>query len=383
MLAIRVWAFVWKDVRLFLVDRQAVVMSFVVPLLIASILGWLDSTSTGDQPSKPIPVLVVDSDNSPVSQAVFSRLKSGHSVLPTLSTEAVARDQVRSGDVAVAILIPKGFGSQSAAAFLGGRKPELTLLTDPSKPIQNQVVLGTVVQDAAAAAAKQSFGALAGDGSPPFETKEVHAAATKDKWSEAAHDYAGFGLQGLLFFAMEAAVSIARERRMGIWKRLAASPVSPGVVIWSKGISSTFLALAILLIVFACGAGLFGIRVLGSPLGFVEMVFAIAAMAATFGLAIATLGKTETQSRGISILLILVMLATGGAWFPMQKMPSWVQSMANWLPVRWAVEGLDAVTWRGLGLAEASRYAGVLMIFAAFFVLIASLRFRSLAAQPG
>ncbi|MFM9625742.1 ABC transporter permease, partial [Streptomyces turgidiscabies] len=82
---------------------------------------------------------------------------------------------------------------------------------------------------------------------------------------------------------------------------------------------------------------MFGIRILGSSLGFLALLLCSAAMTATFGLLVSTIGRSETQSRGISILIILVTLATGGAWFPMSQMPRFVQKAAEFLPVRWVV----------------------------------------------
>jgi len=163
---------------------------------------------------------------------------------------------------------------------------------------------------------------------------------------------------------------------MGIWQRLRAAPVPLGLILLSREVSSTIMALAIIVAMFGFGALLFGIRILGSSLGFALVSVSTALMAATFGLLIATVGKTETQSRGLSILLIMVMLATGGAWFPMAKMPTFVQTVANWLPVRWAVEGFDAMTWRGMGLNEALRSSSALIAFAGVFAALALVRFR-------
>jgi len=44
------------------------------------------------------------------------------------------------------------------------------------------------------------------------------------------------------------------------------------------------------------------------------------------------------------------------------------------VPVRWAVDGLDAMTWRGIGLSGAAM--PVLIGFAAIFWTIAASRFR-------
>jgi ABC-2 type transport system permease protein len=209
-----------------------------------------------------------------------------------------------------------------------------------------------------------------------LELKQEHAGSKEADWSRAAHDYAGFGLQGLLFFAIEAAVGLSRERRQGIWKRLGASPVPSWMFIFSRGVSSTILALAIILLIFAIGAVLFGIRITGSAAGFALIAVCTALMCSMFGLLFATVGQSESQNRGIAILVILVMLATGGAWFPMERMPGWVQSGANYLPVRWAVEGFDAVTWRGSGLAEAAKASAALLAFATIFGFLAVIRFR-------
>ena len=46
------------------------------------------------------------------------------------------------------------------------------------------------------------------------------------------------------------------------------------------------------------------------------------------------------------------------------------------VPARWAMDGLDAMTWRGLGLGAALAPAGVLLAFAALFGALAVARFR-------
>ena len=368
--------FLWKDLRLFAADRQAVVMSFVVPVLIASILGWLDSSASSDGFPKTVTVLVVDQDNSSVSKAVLDRMEKDSRLKVSLDPNASPESGVRQGTVSTAVVLPKGFGAAASQALAGGSKATVTLYSDPATAINGQIVTGVFIEDASGAVAKATYGDLAGSGEAPVAVHEKDAAVNDVKWSRAAHDYAGFGLQGLLFFAIESAVSLARERKQGIWKRLRAAPVPSGVFVLTRGFSSTVLAFGIILVIFGCGAALFGIRILGSGLGFLAISFTTALMAATFGLMLATAGKSETQSRSLGILAILVMLATGGAWFPLQKMPDWVQTMARYLPVRWAVEGFDGVTWRGLGLIDAAKTSGVLLVFSLVFCAIAVLRFK-------
>ncbi len=370
--------FLWKDAKLFSVDRQAVVMSFIIPILVASILGWLDLTASDSKPGQKVNLALVDQDGSDISKSLLDRLKSDDTVTPQIMSDTAARQKAKGGGEVVAI-IPPGFGDQAVAAMKGGPKPLILLLTDPARPTDGQVAKGALIGEASSVVAKQVFGLLAGDASAPLEVQEQTSAAQKVAWGQSAHDFAGFGLMGLLFFAIESAVVLVRDRRLGIWRRLRASPVSPYVFFLSRAVSSTVITLAIITVMFGFGALLYGIRILGSFPGFALVAIATALMSATLGLLIATFGRSENQARGISMLVIFLMLATGGAWFPLSRMPDWIQSGALYLPVRWSVEGFDAMTWRGLGLADGARYAGMLLIFAVIFGAFGLLGFRRLA----
>ncbi len=108
------------------------------------------------------------------------------------------------------------------------------------------------------------------------------------------------------------------------------------------------------------------------------IVVASALMVSAFGLLVASLGRTEEQSRGLSILAVLAMVMLGGAWFPSFLMPAWVQKISFVVPVRWALDGFDAMLWRGQGLGAALTPAAGLLFFALVFGLVAAFRFRTM-----
>ena len=66
----------------------------------------------------------------------------------------------------------------------------------------------------------------------------------------------------------------------------------------------------------------------------------------------------------------------GGAWVPSFIFPRWLQQLTVVVPARWAVDGLDAMTWRGLGLEAAVLPTIMLLGFAALFGALAVARFR-------
>jgi ABC-2 type transport system permease protein len=119
----------------------------------------------------------------------------------------------------------------------------------------------------------------------------------------------------------------------------------------------------------------FGIRVNGSWLGLLAIVLASCCMAASFGLMLAAFGRTPAATRGIAIFVVLLLTMLGGGWVPAFVFPKWMQTATLGVPTRWAMDGLDAVIWRGGDLGAALMPVAVLLAFTTVFGLLATLRF--------
>ena len=58
------------------------------------------------------------------------------------------------------------------------------------------------------------------------------------------------------------------------------------------------------------------------------------------------------QLRALPPVKTLVLVMLGGAWVPTFVFPQWLQKLTVVVPTRWAIDGLDATTWRGLGFSS-------------------------------
>jgi ABC-2 type transport system permease protein len=99
-------------------------------------------------------------------------------------------------------------------------------------------------------------------------------------------------------------------------------------------------------------------------------------MTAAFGLLIAALGKTVEATRGYAVMATLIMVMLGGSWVPTMFFPRWMQKLTVVIPTRWAMDGLDGMTWRGLGLSEALLPIAALLLFTLLFGALAVMSFR-------
>jgi ABC-2 type transport system permease protein len=212
----------------------------------------------------------------------------------------------------------------------------------------------------------------------PFGVREdaVIAGGIGAQYNGYAHSFAGMGIQFLLFAAIELGIGILLERELGIWKRFRSAPLSRFTLLAARAASGTIITLLTLVVSFAFAMIVFGVRIHGSVIGFAAIAVACSIMAATFGLLVAALGRTPAATRRVATFAVLVMVMLGGAWVPSFVFPAWLQRLTVVIPARWAVDGLDAMTWRGLGIHAAVMPTVVLLGFAVLFAVLTVARFR-------
>ena len=418
-------AMVRKDLQLFFGDRRSVIVSFVVPIAIASFFGSIFSGPGDNREPARIAVAIVDRDGSAVSKGIVAGAEADKNLKLTMPSEAEARDAVQRGKTAVAIVIPPGFGDASGKAFFGnGEKPALGVLFDPSHTVEVAMVRGILTQHVMEAVSKEMFGGAQGravveqtlpqieaSAMPPDQKRalvdmlksvqsfykqpagaapaaprgitmpytvreEAMTAGSNIAYNGYAHSFAGMAIQFLLFAMANAGIEMLLERQRGLWKRLRSAPVSRLTLLSGKAASGAIISLMILLVSFAFAMIVFRVRIDGSVAGFLGISVACALMASTFGLLIAALGNSPATARGVTTLAVLMMVMLGGAWVPTFVFPAWMQQLTLVVPVRWAVDGLDAMTWRGIGVSGAVVPTLVLLGFALGFAAIAASRFR-------
>ena len=210
----------------------------------------------------------------------------------------------------------------------------------------------------------------------PYTVHEEPITAGAVAYNGYAHSFGGMAVQFLLFAMADMGVEMLLERQKGLWKRLRSAPVSRLSLLGGKMASGAIISLMILLVCFAFAIVVFKVRVQGSVVGFLAVCVACSLMASTFGVLVAALGNTPATARGVTTLAVLMMVMLGGAWVPAFVFPAWLQQFTLVVPVRWAVDGMDAMTWRGIGLTGAIAPTLILLGFAVLFGTIATMRFR-------
>jgi ABC-2 type transport system permease protein len=422
-------AMVRKDLRLFFTDRRAVLLTFAAPIAIASFIGSITQNAGRSTERARISVAIVDEDGSTISKTIVTDVQKDENLTAVTTTAADARERVRRGTSSVALILPRGFGENAGRSLFRPAaiqaRPQLDVLFDPSRTAEVGMVRGIFTEHAMQAVSQEMFSGSTGrqniqetlnaldSSSMPADTKArlrtmlagilafqqaapaarqgstsgvfsmpytVHEEAVTARanvtYNAYAHSVAGMAIQFLLFAMANHGIEILTERQRGIWKRLRSAPVSRYLILAGKAASGALISLTSLLISFAFAMLVFGVRIEGSVVGFAAICVACSVMAATLGVLVATLGNSPATARGLTTFGILMMVMLGGAWVPMFLFPAWLQRVTFVIPIRWAIDGLDAMTWRGVGLSGAIAPTMMLLGFAAAFATIAVARFR-------
>jgi len=408
------------DVSMYLSNRRALVVTLAAPILIAAFFGAV----LGGGPKKPtrVPIAVADQDASAVSKRIVAAMKADATFQVEEGDEAAVAELVRKGSARAGVVFPAGFGDAAAKALFrpDAKRPQVVVHHDPSQMATLSLVKGLLSQHVMGSVSAAAFNPGAGssllgdarrdvEGSSdidagrrrdllslfdsldrvqrretkagggdlpglrmPFETREVEATSGANrKYNAYAHSFAGMGVQFILFMGIEFGIAVLLMRRLGIWKRLRAAPVSRATLLGSRIVSGSVIATILMAGIYAAAIALFGVRIEGSVAGFVGVVLAFSLLTATFGLLIASVGRTPEATRGIAIVATLVLVMLGGAWVPTFVFPEWLQSATLVVPTRWAIDGLEAMTWRGSGIEAALAPIGVMLAFSAAFGAIA------------
>jgi ABC-2 type transport system permease protein len=398
-------------------DRVVQALTFLLPIMFFSIFATVFSNQS--DPTRKVRVALVDEDKTSYSQQLITALlaEGGLEVRQTAAKEggfgdpldrAAAEALVRSGDVPVAVIIPKGI--EAAGMFpTGGTnegRPKVVLLADVSDPVAPQVVSG-LLQKVAFTAAPQT---MAVEGMTMFEkyTEPMTDAQRNmiDAWkrgegpaigsggltdanvglpvevvnlmqpgqsdtSMVSFYAAGIGVMFLLFSCSGAGGTLLEEEESGTLDRLIGSRAGMGGVLFGKWVFLMLMGMSQLTVMFAWGQLVFGLPLTSHLPGFFIVTLFTAGAAASFGLVLATVSRSRAQLSGLSTIIILAMSAVGGSMFPRFLMSDTMQQFGLVTFNAWALDAYLKVFWREVPLWELWPQVAVLAALTGVFLATA------------
>ncbi|MFO7541095.1 MAG: ABC transporter permease [Chloroflexota bacterium] len=385
-------------------SRGVLATQLLMPLLFTYLIGQAIGFAPGDQPTTWT-IQVANEDNGRLGALLLERLESNATLDVVVVNEAAAVAAVEADTAVAALIIPATF-SQS---LLAGEEAALDLLTNPEQTAAAQLAQQAIVAATGQVAGAVDAAAIADDLlqrigffeagvdrtsfqdealiqahaawiNPPIavsadqETRLATAATTIPDGIEQSSP--GMMVMFAMFLMMGGAVVLIQERERGTLRRLMVMPIDKTTIILGKmgGILATGLVQMAILII--CGALLFGVAWGQSPLALALMVVAFGLAITSLGMMLAALARTAAQANALATVIVLSLASLGGAWWPLEVVPPFLQTVGRLTPVAWAMSGFHDIITRGLGLTAVLPEVGVLLGFTVLFLTVGIVRFR-------
>ncbi len=417
----KVMAVAINDLRLVFADGSAWINIFLVPLVLALVIGYSVNLMVGGGDAAAQILDVRDRDQSALSRGLIAEIMHSNAniLLCEVDASATPSPDCESGgaiitaeslqrrledEISTAYLeIPEGFAASVAAGdAMPLRYRSRELVTQPS------ALFGAVQAAAASAGAGaqaervalamvaslgiapntlgEGFGAqVAGDArarlaASPFglvvATVDTPALSADSVNQGFAQSIPGMGSMYAILATMALAAAWVRDHKQGVIQRARTMAVSDTQLLGGKVIAYFCMGMLQMAILFAFGY-LLGLRYGTNP-GALLAVMASFALAATgLALFVSTLVKTEGQAQAAALLVGLTMAPIGGAWWSLRIVPAWMAQVGHVTPIAWAMDGYNALIYRDAGWSGVAQPVGVLLGMAALFFLLGLWRIRS------
>jgi ABC-2 type transport system permease protein len=393
---IRILDLAFKDLLQLSRDFKTFMFLLIMPVLFTFLFGFAFGGFGGGDSDSRLPVGYLSQDRHWVTDSLHELLSKSEIIRLDEDTFRSASDLdqlVADGDLAVAIIVPEGYGK----ALLKGKEARLIVITDPNTSawttveaellsiasrLDNAVRTASVIENTGLEEIdfhytfKQSLSAW---DEPPIAIQETTSQAlqnSKNGNGAMTHTAPGMMLQFAIAGLLTAAQIIVAERKSLTLQRLLTTSTRRFHIVVGHYLAILFMIFAQFVILITFAQLVLKVDYLRVPAGSLLVAFSAALCIAALGLLIGILAKSEEQAVVFSLIPMFIFAGLGGAWVPLEVTGPAFQAIGHLSPVAWGMDGFENIVARGLGFGSVLLPAAALLGYAIFFFTLAVWRFR-------
>lgn len=319
-------------IQIFLRNKQYIVFSLILPLLILAIVGLNDGEND------PIEIGIVNNSKSNLSQQFVDQLTSNNLFNIIQGSEETLRNELVNGDLMIVLIIPSAMDDKVKSS-------NIKLLVDKSQaqfiqtiePILNQSLLSIERE-------------ITGRAS-------MFNLVIEDVKSRTL-SYIDFLLPGIMAFMLMnlsiagSGFNVVEFRRRGILKRLFVTPIKPIDFVLAIVIARMVIVLGQLSIIFGFALAILDANIVGSVVSLYFVIMLSVLMFLTLGFSIGSLAKTQESVGVLATIFIYPQLVLSGIFFPIETLPEYIHPFAELLPLSLVADAMRSIANDGLELID-------------------------------
>jgi ABC-2 type transport system permease protein len=352
----------WRFMKSLFARKTNLLWMVVMPLLFTVMFGVLPNRAA----SSAYPIGVVDSDHSAISQAVVEKLNASTDFSVKRISQDAVKSTLRKLEVGLVVTIPQGYQQamlthRSVTMLLtpaAGAQGGGTAMIEEQK-LSSLMNRWTIAGGLSVTQAQQSGvtaeGALAQafiKGMPmasairtltSVQEKILEGRQLRSQFvSSDQQALTGFSAVFIMFMVFSLTGGILAEKQAGTWSRLNASPASKGTIVTGYAISLFLIGWMQYLVMYLAGRYLFNVQLVMN--GWIVLTTSLYILAVSgIALTISGIVKSTEQHMGIGSIVTMTTCMIGGAYWPLDIEPSWMQHVAWFVPQAWFVQATQGI----------------------------------------
>jgi ABC-2 type transport system permease protein len=175
--------------------------------------------------------------------------------------------------------------------------------------------------------------------------------------------------------AFTAATALIQSRRLGVSRRMVATPTSTSTIVLGEGAGKWAIGMFQAIYIMIGSLVLFDVSWGNIPAAILVLVM-FSAVAAGGAMIVGALMSNDEQAAGITVMVGLSLGALGGTMFPLELFGSTMTAVAHVTPHAWAVDAFTDLIRDDATLIDVLPEIGVLAVYALVLLGIASWRLR-------
>ncbi|WPZ34030.1 ribosome-associated ATPase/putative transporter RbbA [Thalassobaculum sp. OXR-137] len=366
----RCWAFARREALELLRDRILLTFALLGPLILMLAMGYGVSFDVDS-----LTYAALDQDRSPESRMVLRQLSSSpyFEEGPELADFADLDRQMGAGRIALALVVPPGFGRD----LLAGHTPEVAAWLDGANTIRAETIRGYVE------AAFQGFLAelvLTETGAPA--PRAPVTVETRFRYNQAfrSTDAISPGVLMMLLMmipAMLTALGVVREKELGSITNFYAAPVRRLEFLIGKQLPYIAVAMVSLASLVALMRSLFGVPFAGSPIALLVGAALYTTAATAFGLVVSTFVRSQIAAIFATAIIVMIPAVNfSGMMYPASGLEGAARVIGHAFPSLYFQNIATGVFNKGLDLGQLYRNHAILAAFVVAYWCAASVLLR-------
>ena len=377
----------WKDLLEFSRSKLRLVMLILMPLFMMMMVGFI--FPTGNTISHT-PVALANQDVSVNSTSLGNGLvteletvnnQTGMMDLRVATGFEEIKTMIQSGKVSGGIIVPPTFTSD----ILAGRQGNITIMTDQSNPQTSAMIQSVVTKlieqlgsQAAERNLNQTYNISLQDAPTVLMPYDVQVRGIVP----GTPNYFEFVAPGIMSMVVMMSLmtglphAISYEKDMGTLDGMLVAPTSRWAIILGKVLAQSTRGMIQGFIILLMAVLLFGVVIHGSILLVILLILLTVFSFVGLGILITSFADKEETATMVMMTLMFPMMFLSGVFFPVQQMPSYMQTLAGFLPLTYAASAMRKVMVLGAGVQAITPEIIILAVFGIVLLTVAVPMFK-------